>query len=333
MTHQSTQTGRRWLGLVALLWAVAAPAQTPSEVPDMAQPLGDVFKVPSLLSKSQSRVVFYRQEANPNLESDDAGMASVFVDGRYQASLQRGAFSEVCVPPKKVNLAAVMDRRLDHDNPPEAMDTESAFVLQAGADVFVRVTQQPNGRAELLAQPPERALPELVKLRAQQHTLTRVANAAPCLEDVERRQAGLAMPESATYAITLEADALFPFGRSNVQTLSSKGRRLLDHLADRIQTEFGNGNRVRIQVVGHADSFGGKDTNLKISTARAEAIKSYFVQGGLKADRIKAEGRGDQERLVVTCSTTLNAASVACNKPNRRVVVNVWGTLTPQVDN
>jgi adhesin transport system outer membrane protein len=41
--------------------------------------------------------------------------------------------------------------------------------------------------------------------------------------------------------ITLEGDALFPFGKTDVGSIPSKGRRMLDHLIDRINTEFGTG--------------------------------------------------------------------------------------------
>ena len=313
----------RWLGLGVICWVFVAQAQTQTKEPSVLHPLGDTFKVPHLLSKSQSRVVFYRQAS----DLGDTGVASVYVNGRYHASLQSGAFSEVCVPPKKVNVTAVMER--SGGTVPDVMDIENTLLLSPGQDVFVRVGQQPNGRAVLMMVRPEAALPELVKLRAQQHTMTRVADAAPCQEDASRLQAAGA----SNYTITLEADALFPFGQSDVQTLSPRGRRMLDHLVDRIKSEFGSGNRVRIQIWGHADSFGSAASNLKVSKARAAAIKSYFVQGGLMPESIKADGRGDQQRVITTCSTKLSAESVACNKPNRRVVVNVWGTLTPQPSN
>jgi outer membrane protein OmpA-like peptidoglycan-associated protein len=121
----------------------------------------------------------------------------------------------------------------------------------------------------------------------------------------------------------LNADALFPFGRSSIDTIAPKGRRILDHLIDRIKSEFGAGKTVAIHITGHADSFGSDQGNLRLSKERAAAIKSYFVAGGLLSDSITTDGRGDKELVVKSCAKALTAANVACNKPNRRVVVDV----------
>jgi OOP family OmpA-OmpF porin len=65
---------------------------------------------------------------------------------------------------------------------------------------------------------------------------------------------------------------------------------------------------------------------MRLSKERAAAIKAYFVKGGLSASSIKTDGRGDKGRVITTCGTKLTSENVACNKPNRRVVVTVYGT-------
>lgn len=299
-------------------WAVVAYGQG---VDGIAAPLGEPFKVPRLLSKQQSRVVFYRLDADPN-----KAVATVYVDGAYQGSLQPGGFTQVCLPPRTIEVAVRTVENTQEVR--DAHDVVNALMLEPGQDVFVRVSHQATGRALLMSVKPEMALPELVKTRAQQHTLSRVPGAVACKEDPSRLKTTDSKGPVRMQTITLEGDALFPFGKTDVGSIPPKGRRMLDHLIDRINTEFGTGGRARILIVGHADSFGSEGVNMKLSKNRAQAIKAYFVRGGLQGDRIKTEGRGDTAPVVTNCGTKLTEANVACNKPNRRVVVTVLGSAT-----
>lgn len=295
-----------WVGVV--LFGSAAYAQQPS----VSEPLGEKFKVPNLLVKQQSRVVFYRLATDKQ-----PGAISLYIDGAYQASLQRGAFTELCLPPGKIEVGARMTE--NGQTVRDGYDVANSLTLGAGKEVFVHVFEEVNGQGLMMAERPEKALPDLVKTRAQQHTISRVAKAQVC-QDAPK---AAAKPASPLTSVTLGADALFPFGKSDVDTIAPKGRRILDHLIDRIKSEFGAGKAVNIHITGHADSFGTDQGNLRLSKARAEAIKAYFVAGGLLPQSISTDGRGDKEPVIKTCAKALTAANVACNKPNRRVVVEV----------
>ncbi len=303
-----------WFAFVTVTYAQQA-------TPGVTEPLGAGFKVPHLLVKEQSRLVFYRAASG-------VGVASIYINGVYQASLQAGAFTEVCLPPSTVEVGArmVTNGMQARDD----MDVVNSLILKGGDDLFVRVSEPTAGRAMFVAVKPEQALPELVKLRAQQHTFSRVPNATACQDApklaIPTVKAAPKEPSMKVQTITLEADALFEFGKSDVASIPPKGHRILDHLVDRIKSEFGRGDRVRIQIVGFADGFGSDATNMRLSKERAAAIKAYFVQGGLSASSIKTDGRGDKGRVVTTCGTKLTPENVACNKPNRRVVVTVFGT-------
>jgi len=319
---------KKILGLACLVWAVSATAQNAqpvqayqqsyadSNTPGVTNPLGGVFKVPRMVVPQQGRVVFYR-----NANSTSKKVASIYINGSYHASLQRGGYSALCLPPVKLDVAARMqqngvDVRDDYD-------IVNALVLQGSQDVFVRINEQNNGRAVMEAVKADMALPELVKTREQQHTISRVAEAVPCIED--STPAPKPQPQEPvfyTQNITLGADALFAFGRSGINDISDKGRRTLDHLIDRIKTEFGSADRVHMHVVGHADPFGNPESNLALSKARSATIKEYFVRGGLRADRITTDGKGSTDPIV-SCSRVQTAASIECNKPNRRVVIGV----------
>jgi OOP family OmpA-OmpF porin len=310
-----------WGGLCGFVLITGAYAQ--STTPGVTAPLGAGFKVPHLLVNEQSRLVFYRS-ATPA----GAGVASVYINGVYQASLQGGAYTEVCLPPSTVEVGARMVTNGMQSR--DEMDVVNSLMLKGGDDLFVRVSEPTAGRAMFVTVRPEQALPELVKLRAQQHTVSRVPNAVACQDAPKVGVAPVKSPSKESsmkvQTITLEADALFDFGKSDVSSIPPKGQRILGHLVDRIKTEFGRGDRVRIQIVGFADSFGSDATNMRLSKERAAAIKAYFVQGGLSASSIKTDGLGDKGRVITTCGTKLTPENVACNKPNRRVVVTVYGT-------
>jgi OOP family OmpA-OmpF porin len=303
--------------------AIATGTYAQQATPGVTAPLGAGFKVPHLLVKEQSRLVFYRSATPAGV-----GVASVYINGVYQASLQSGAYTEVCLPPSTVEVGARMVTNGMQSR--DEMDVVNSLMLKGGDDLFVRVSEPTAGRAMFVTVRPEQALPELVKLRAQQHTFSRVPNATACQDApklvIPPSKAPTKESSMKVQTITLEADALFDFGKSDVGSIPPKGQRILGHLVDRIKTEFGRGDRVRIQIVGFADSFGSDATNMRLSKERAAAIKAYFVQGGLSASSIKTDGRGDNGRVITTCGTKLTPENVACNKPNRRVVVTVYGT-------
>jgi OOP family OmpA-OmpF porin len=319
---------KKFLGLACLVWAVSANAQNAQPVqpyqqsyadnttPGVTNPLGGTFKVPRSVVPQQGRVVFYR---NANVSTKK--VASVYINGTYHASLQRGGYSTLCLPPVKLDVAARMQQNgLDVS---DDYDIVNVLMLQGSQDVYVRISEQSNGRAVMEAVKADMALPELLKTREQQHTISRVAEAVPCLEDaVPVVKPQPQEPVFYTQNITLGADALFAFGKSGINDISDQGRRTLDHLIDRIKTEFGNADRVHMHVVGHADPFGNPESNMALSKARSATIKEYFVRGSLRADRITTDGKGSAEPIV-TCSSVQSAASIDCNKPNRRVVITV----------
>lgn len=52
---------------------------------------------------------------------------------------------------------------------------------------------------------------------------------------------------------------------------------------------------LRVKLVGHTDNVGPDKFNLRLSIARAQAIKDYLVEHGLEASRVTVDGRGMRE--------------------------------------
>jgi outer membrane protein OmpA-like peptidoglycan-associated protein len=73
----------------------------------------------------------------------------------------------------------------------------------------------------------------------------------------------------------------------------------------------------KLELVGHTDNTGGQDNNYSLSTARAEAVKSYLISRGIAPGRFqKIDGKGQDQPV----SDNNSAAGRA---QNRRVVVSI----------
>jgi len=55
--------------------------------------------------------------------------------------------------------------------------------------------------------------------------------------------------------------------------------------------------KLRIRITGHTDNVGDRDSNAKLSQARADAVKQYLVDKGVAADRIETRGAGPDEPI------------------------------------
>ena len=124
--------------------------------------------------------------------------------------------------------------------------------------------------------------------------------------------------------VSFSADTLFGFDRSEIRP---QGKVALDQFAH----ELGDTHVDAITVEGHTDRLGSQAYNQKLSVRRAEAVKSYLVaNGGVDAARISAVGMGESQPVTKAedCrGTKPDAKLVACLQPDRRVDVEVSGTV------
>jgi outer membrane protein OmpA-like peptidoglycan-associated protein len=93
--------------------------------------------------------------------------------------------------------------------------------------------------------------------------------------------------------------------------LTNRARESLDVLAGAMKSE--RLASARFTIEGHADPRGGEEHNLRLSTARANAVRDYLIaKHGLPAERIDAVGKGS--------SALLNTTDVTAPE-NRRVTI------------
>ncbi len=125
----------------------------------------------------------------------------------------------------------------------------------------------------------------------------------------------------AAQKVTLAADALFDFNKSN---LRPEGKAKLDELVAKVKD-------IKLEViiaVGHADRFGTDKYNQKLSEKRAEAVKAYLVSKGMEPNRVYTEGKGKKQPVTKAgqCKGPKSKKVIACLQPDRRVEIEVIGT-------
>jgi outer membrane protein OmpA-like peptidoglycan-associated protein len=82
-----------------------------------------------------------------------------------------------------------------------------------------------------------------------------------------------------------------------------------------------------INVNGHSDRLGSPTYNQQLSERRAEAVRTYLVSQGASAEKIEVFGFGKTLPIKSCPDTQSRKAMIECLAPNRRVQIEVQGTL------
>ena len=75
---------------------------------------------------------------------------------------------------------------------------------------------------------------------------------------------------------------------SGKATLTDSGKGILDEMAAAMQKVKGK----KVEVIGHTDNVGLRDSNLALSHARAQAVRSYLGDRGISQDMVMVSGQG-----------------------------------------
>jgi OmpA-OmpF porin, OOP family len=123
--------------------------------------------------------------------------------------------------------------------------------------------------------------------------------------------------------ISFSADSLFDFAKD---TVKPAGKQALDVFA----AELKGAQFDVITVTGYTDRIGSHDYNMKLSTRRAESVKSYLVEtAGIPSDKITARGADGSDPVTKPdeCPGEKRTPKlIACLQPDRRVDVEVVGS-------
>lgn len=112
----------------------------------------------------------------------------------------------------------------------------------------------------------------------------------------------------------LSSDFLFDFDRA---TLRPEAINTLGQITERVR-----GKPVRMTIKGYTDTYGSEQYNYDLSSRRANVVKNYLASQGVTAP-IDAVAMGESEPVVTHCSPQATASGIACQSPNRRVVIHV----------
>jgi outer membrane protein OmpA-like peptidoglycan-associated protein len=122
--------------------------------------------------------------------------------------------------------------------------------------------------------------------------------------EVERVGEGIAVTFESGVLFPFDSDQIVPAGRENL-------RQLANSLRDYPETE--------VLIVGHTDSQGADDYNMRLSYRRAESARAFLTAQGVPGSRIRVEGRGETEPVA-------DNSSDAGRAQNRRVEVAIFAS-------
>ncbi|GAA4013209.1 OmpA family protein [Actimicrobium antarcticum] len=127
-------------------------------------------------------------------------------------------------------------------------------------------------------------------------------------------------PDPIPVTVVVPGDITFAFGQA---TLTAAGMTQLDTLI----ASANAGGYTSVSVDGYTDQIGNDKTNLALSAARAQTIRTYLLGHGLSGLPIRATGHGAANLKVelAQCAGQTGVALQRCLAPNRRVDV----TLNP----
>jgi len=99
---------------------------------------------------------------------------------------------------------------------------------------------------------------------------------------------------------------------TNSSILTADSRPVLNEVADGMVKH----PRLRVELQGYTDSTGSDKYNLVLSDKRANAVREYLINQGVKAEQLSAKGFGKADPVA-------SNATPAGRAKNRRVVMKV----------
>lgn len=258
------------------------------------------------LLPNEASLVLYRTTAKENAEESP----SIWIDNRLVGSLLPGQY---------IQSVLCEGRHILGMSPRQGAAVEARTTVNAvpGNTVYMQVRQASSGGFILDTASRDDARKALEKLEYQSHLLNRnqpdcsFAEAAPA--EVLLRQ------------VALGSDALFRFNSANISDIMPEGREALDRLAqDILNSEI---KIERIRIIGHTDRLGGDEYNDRLSEERASSVAQYLRIKDIRGP-IDFSGNGKRDPVTTDCEgERATPALIACLQPDRRVNIELWGTL------
>lgn len=265
------------------------------------------------LGQGKSRIVIYSPARVA--ESGARTPLNIYIDGRFQASLLPGAYTEQVICSAGFHLNVVPgDVIADYT----AREMRGQPYRPTGEPAYFRVSADSAGAS---VSPVDRlqAQSELARMERQVHTISRVVPECASTPGEEAKSPEV-VGKPSVEIFMFSAEALFRFDGYRIGDMLPEGKAAIADLAAKLGDEKLGLKRIRI--VGHTDPLGGPAYNLQLSRRRAETVAKALVQAGVSEEIVQTEGLGQSRPIVSACSGTLPEQR-ACYQPNRRVEVVV----------
>ncbi len=135
-----------------------------------------------------------------------------------------------------------------------------------------------NARREIASQQTQLQAEKQERAKAEQSAAAAVASLSK-IAQIKEEQRGV--------VITLDGQVLFVTGKAELLPIA---RDRLNQVAKSLK-DLDDDKLVSIE--GFTDSRGADDTNLKLSQDRANAVRDYLASQGVRAEKLRAIGRGE----------------------------------------
>lgn len=296
---------------LAVSLVVASCATGTGSKPQATWRMAESTQAESIAAESgRAKIVVFRLARSG--EAGGAAPLNVFFNNSYHASLLPDARATVLSM-----CPGVGGVRIEEGGKPGlkvGFDANEAIEMKSGAVYYYQVASDDAGKPAVRLVEESQAAAIVGALPQQSHTISRVV-ADSCAVPVE-------VP---TEVFNLNSEALFAFDRSDLAGMLPSGRDELKRVADTVSKNY---SRVdRIEVMGHTDPTGSSSYNQKLSEGRAKSVAKALLGAGLASDRITTKGLGESQLIVSDCAGKGKGrkAIQACNQPNRRVEIAVYG--------
>lgn len=227
--------------------------------------------------------------------------ATVYVDRELQSALLPGEFSVFCVAPGTHTIESYINDQ------PRYQGKQSAthqLGMQAGVTYFLQVNPGVQGTKPALV---ERAVAEseLASLREHTRIINRASQVKPC-EYVNGSGVTL-----------IQESVLFQFGKSDARAILPESQAKLRNVIDFIKQ---GKSATEIQLHGYTDAIGQRESNQRLSDARAQTVRNELIRGGVDSSIIGVtEGMG----VAQSAEGCVAGQTAGCNINSRRVDIVV----------
>ena len=262
---------------------------------------GDSFKAfnDELLADDQSRLVFIRQGNASALDSN----TNINVDNRFQVSLQDQRYSEVVTCAGSHQISANMT----DEQHTKLVKAVQSFKLMPQTTHYISVGYADDNQVVLQEITAAEALTLLKDAPRQTHQISRVVRNCNTSPSDERTVSERTTTKNPAVVLKDNTPAQIPLQQTlqtpillkvnfefDSATIKPDTYPVIEDLAALMR----NNPDITAVLEGHTDNKGAASYNLKLSQARADAVKTLLIQQyGIAANRLVTKGYGESKPI------------------------------------